>query len=122
MDLTRGVAYGPEFRGDYEKTSAPTVLGDLVITGSSIGDNGAVDMPRGVVNGDMTRAYRGPPVDLGSHSVGREAAGTDWRGERLVHHRCRSGARLIFIPTGSGAPARIITAVHVPAITNGSNT
>src|ERR1035438_7316426 len=40
VDLTRGVVYGPEFRGDYQVTSAPTVLGDLVITGSSIGDNG----------------------------------------------------------------------------------
>ncbi len=46
------MVYGPEFRGDYEVTSAPTVVGDLVITGSSIADNNAVDMPRGVV-----RAY-----------------------------------------------------------------
>ena len=52
VNLTRGVVYGPEFRGSYQVTSAPTVVGDLVITGSSIADNGAVDMPRGVV-----RAY-----------------------------------------------------------------
>src|SRR5206468_7389264 len=52
VNLTRGVVYGPEFRGSYQVTSAPTVAGDLVITGSSIADNGAVDMPRGVV-----RAY-----------------------------------------------------------------
>src|SRR5260370_13062860 len=52
VNLTRGVVYGPDFRGDYEVTSAPTIVRDLVITGSSIADNSAVDMPRGVV-----RAY-----------------------------------------------------------------
>src|SRR5262249_48018232 len=50
VELWRGV----EIRdfGDYQVTSAPTVVGDLVIVGSSIGDNRAVDVERGVV-----RAY-----------------------------------------------------------------
>jgi quinoprotein glucose dehydrogenase len=41
VDLKRGVGYGPEFSGNYQVTSAPTIVGDVVITGSSIGDNGA---------------------------------------------------------------------------------
>jgi len=47
VDLTRGVALRD--RGDYQVTSPPAVIADLVITGSSIGDNRAVDVERGVV-------------------------------------------------------------------------
>lgn len=50
IDLTGGVTLRD--RGHYQVTSAPAVVGDLVITGSSIGDNRAVDVERGIV-----RAY-----------------------------------------------------------------
>ena len=49
VDLTRDV----ELRnvGDYQVTSAPAIAGDVVITGSSIGDNRAVRLERGIVRG-----------------------------------------------------------------------
>src|SRR6185503_21258988 len=47
IDLTRGV--GLRDLGQYQVTSAPAIAGDVVITGSSIGDNRAVDVERGIV-------------------------------------------------------------------------
>ncbi|MCY3932005.1 MAG: pyrroloquinoline quinone-dependent dehydrogenase [Acidobacteria bacterium] len=50
VDLSVGI---PRFRKrDYSVTSPPTVVGDLVIVGSAIGDNGATEVEPGVV-----RAY-----------------------------------------------------------------
>ena len=49
IDLTNGIA---NFRrGDYSMTSPPTVVNGVVITGSSVGDNGAVQLESGVVRG-----------------------------------------------------------------------
>ena len=50
VDLTEGIAH-PRF-GDYQVTSPPAVIRDLVIIGSAIGDNSAAELERGVV-----RAY-----------------------------------------------------------------
>ncbi len=38
-----------KYRGEYEETSPPAIVDDLVIVGSAIGDNGRVDEPSGVV-------------------------------------------------------------------------
>ncbi len=49
VDLTKGIA---NFRrGDYSMTSAPTVVNGIIITGSSVGDNGAIELESGVVRG-----------------------------------------------------------------------
>jgi quinoprotein glucose dehydrogenase len=103
VDLTRGVVYGPEFRGDYQVTSAPTVLGDLVITGSSIGDNGAVDMPRGVVRGYDARSgvlrWTWDPIPWAEKQQVRTGAANAW--STIAADPARD---LIFIPTGSASP------------------
>jgi quinoprotein glucose dehydrogenase len=103
VDLTRGVVYGPEFRGDYQVTSAPTVLGDLVITGSSIGDNGAVDMPRGVVRGYDARTgalrWTWDPIPWAEKQQVRTGAANAW--STIAADPARD---LIFIPTGSASP------------------
>ena len=103
VDLTRGVVYGPEFRGDYQVTSAPTVLGDLVITGSSIGDNGAVDMPRGVVRGYDARTgalrWTWHPIPWAEKQQVRTGAANAW--STIAADPARD---LIFIPTGSASP------------------
>lgn len=52
LDLTNGVRLRDP--GDYQVTSAPSIFKDLVITGSSIGDNRAVTLERGIV-----RAFEG---------------------------------------------------------------
>jgi quinoprotein glucose dehydrogenase len=48
VDLTQGIA-NIKRRGEYQETSAPAVVADLVIVGSSIADNDRVDSPSGVV-------------------------------------------------------------------------
>ena len=92
VELWRGVGYGPEFRGDYQVTSAPTVVGDLAITGSSIGDNGAVDMPRGVVRAYDARTgalrWTWDPIP-----VGQQADGAHRRRQCMVDVCGRPGAR-----------------------------
>ena len=49
VDLTRGVNYHHE--GDYQETSPPTVVNNVVIVGSSIADNVSVHMEKGTVRG-----------------------------------------------------------------------
>ena len=116
VDLTRGVVYGPEFRGDYQVTSAPTVVGDVVITGSSIGDNGAVDMPRGVVRAYDARSgalrWTWDPIPWAERQEVRTGAANAW--STIAADPARD---LVFIPTA--APARITTAAPAPATTSG---
>jgi quinoprotein glucose dehydrogenase len=47
VDLTRDVRIRD--RSDYEVTSPPAIVGDTVVVGSSIGDNRATDVERGVI-------------------------------------------------------------------------
>ncbi|MGO9255959.1 MAG: pyrroloquinoline quinone-dependent dehydrogenase [Bryobacteraceae bacterium] len=103
VDLTRGVVYGPEFRGDYQVTSAPTVVGDVVITGSSIGDDGAVDMPRGVVRAYDARSgalrWTWDPIPWAEKQQVRTGAANAW--STLAADPARD---MLFIPTGSASP------------------
>ena len=103
IDLKRGVVYGPEFRGDYEVTSAPTVVGDLVITGSSIADNSAVDMPRGVVRAYDVRTgklrWTWDPIPWAEKQQVRTGAANAW--STFASDPARD---LVFIPTGSASP------------------
>jgi quinoprotein glucose dehydrogenase len=103
VDLTRGVVYGPEFRGDYEVTSAPTVVADVVITGSSIADNGAVDMPRGVVRAYDARSgalrWTWDPIPWAERQTVRTGAANAWSTFSADPER-----DLVFIPTGSASP------------------
>jgi quinoprotein glucose dehydrogenase len=103
VDLTRGVVYGPEFRGNYQVTSAPTIVGDLVIIGSSIGDNGAVDMPRGVVRGYDARTgalrWTWDPIPWAEKQQVRTGAANAWS-----TFAADPAQDLVFIPTGSASP------------------
>ena len=103
IDLTRTVSAGPEFRSDYEVTSAPTVVGDLVITGSDIGDNGAVDMPRGTVRAFDARSgalkWSWNPIAWAEQQQVRTGAANAWA--PLAADAARD---LVFVPTGSASP------------------
>jgi quinoprotein glucose dehydrogenase len=84
VDLTRGI----EFKdvGNYQVTSPPAVCGDVVVVGSSIGDNRRADLERGVVRAYDARtgaprwSWDPIPVSKGSR-------------ERLGGHLGGSGAR-----------------------------
>jgi len=103
VDLKRGVGYGPEFTGDYEVTSPPAIAGDLVITGSSIADNAAVDMPRGIVRAFDVRTgalrWTWDPIPWAEKQQVRTGAANAW--SILAVDAARD---LVFIPTGSASP------------------
>jgi quinoprotein glucose dehydrogenase len=101
VDLTKDVDY--RHRGDYEVTSAPTVIGDVVITGSAIGDNGAVDMERGIVRAFEARTgklrWTWDPIPWSSGQKPRTGAANAW--STFAADPARD---LVFIPTGSASP------------------
>ena len=103
VDLKRGVEYGPEFRGYYQVTSAPTIVGDVVITGSSIADNMSVNMPRGVVRAYDARTgelrWTWDPIPWAEKQQVRTGAANAW--STFAADPARD---MVFIPTGSASP------------------
>ena len=99
--------------GEYEETSPPAIIDDLVIVGSSIADNDRVESPTGVVRaldartGALRWTWNPIPQDP------RDPAAETWQGES----RLKTGAanawsvivtdaerHLVFVPTGSASP------------------
>jgi quinoprotein glucose dehydrogenase len=101
VDLSKGV----EFRSvtEYMVTSPPTVLGDVVVIGSSIGDNQAVDEELGVVRGFDARSgkllWSWDPIPWARKQNPRTGAGNAWS---VISADVKRG--LIFVPTGSASP------------------
>jgi len=111
VDLTRDVRLVD--RGDYQVTSPPAVIGDLLIVGSSMGDNRGVELERGVVRAYDTRtgklAWSWDPIPKDSSDPARKT----WQGDSAT----KTGAanawsiisvdparNLVFVPTGSPSP------------------
>ncbi|UCC48570.1 MAG: pyrroloquinoline quinone-dependent dehydrogenase [Gemmatimonadota bacterium] len=111
VDLTVGV--GDVERGEYEVTSPPVAVGDVVVVGSAQGDNRRVEVEKGDVRGFDARTgalrWTFQPVPRSPESPGWEG----WESESAR----RTGAAnawaplasdperdLVFIPTGSAAP------------------
>ena len=101
VDLTNGVELRD--RGDYQLTSPPTIAADLVITGSSIGDNRAVDVERGVVRAFDARTgklrWTWDPIPWAEKQKTRTGAANAWSVFSVDAAR-----GLVFIPTGSASP------------------
>ncbi len=101
IDLSAGVRLRDP--GDYQVTSAPAVAGDLVITGSSIGDNRAVTLERGIVRAFDARTgklrWSWDPIPWALHSTPRTGAANAWSTLSVDPER-----DLVFIPTGSASP------------------
>jgi quinoprotein glucose dehydrogenase len=102
VDLTTNVKLRDP--GDYEVTSAPVIVKDLVITGSSMGDNRAVTVERGIVRAFDVRtgALRwtwDPIAPWAYETKPRTGAGNAWSTLSVdAEHD------LVFIPTGSASP------------------
>jgi quinoprotein glucose dehydrogenase len=100
-DLTKDVNLRDA--GQYQVTSAPAIAGDLVITGSSIGDNRSVELERGIVRAFDVRSgklrWSWDPIPWASKGSPRTGAGNAWSTLSVDAER-----DLIFIPTGSASP------------------
>jgi quinoprotein glucose dehydrogenase len=100
VDLKEGIArIADADPGAYHMTSPPAVIGDLVVVGSSINDNGRSDMPSGRVRaydartGQLKWSWDPIPKDLPS------GAANAW--SVLSVDRVRG---LVFVPTGAASP------------------
>ena len=111
VDLTVGIRNVRP--GHYGVTSPPAVIGDLVVVGSAIGDNGAVEMADGSVRAydarDGTLRWRWEPVPRHPADPARDT----WKGDAADKTGAANAwsifsvdaARdLVFVPTGSASP------------------
>jgi quinoprotein glucose dehydrogenase len=102
VDLTNSVRLRDP--GDYQVTSAPAIFKDLVITGSSMGDNRAVTVERGIVRAFDVRTGKlrwtwDPIAPWAYQTTPRTGAGNAWSTVSVDAER-----DLVFIPTGSASP------------------
>jgi len=108
--LHKGVG-AMEHPGEYQITSPPAVVGDVVVVGSAIADGSRVDVPSGVVRGYDARSgelrwafdLAPPDFDYGSRPVSSAgyALGTPnvWTAMSADQER-----DLVFLPTGNPSP------------------
>ncbi|MGH0031094.1 MAG: pyrroloquinoline quinone-dependent dehydrogenase [Myxococcota bacterium] len=110
VDLNAGP--GPQrWQGEYQVTSPPAVVGDVVVVGSAVSDNARIDAPSGVVRGFDARTGElrwawdlAPPgfdYASGLTSEAGYALGTPnvWAPMSVDEER-----GLVFVPTGNAAP------------------
>lgn len=99
LDLTRGIANIIR-AGEYEETSPPAIVDDLVVVGSSIADNDRVDSPTGLVRAFDARTgslrWRWDPIPPALAPTG---AGNAWSVISVDAER-----DLVFVPTGAPSP------------------
>ncbi len=98
VDLRQGLRNRPHFKSEYEETSPPAVIGDLVVVGSGIADNVIADAASGEVRAFDARtgtlAWTWDPMP-----GQRTGAANTWSIISTDPER-----QLIFLPTGSASP------------------
>ena len=108
IDLGGGVALIEGKRHIYKQTAPPTVVGDVVVVGSSIFDSQFADSPSGLVRGFDARTgkllWKWEPLStLPGERIGEAVVATGaanaWA--TLVADEARD---LVFVPTGSASP------------------
>jgi len=110
LDLNAGTGE-QKWKGEYQVTSPPVVVGDVVVVGSAVSDNARIDAPSGVVrgfdarSGDLRWAWDlAPPgfdYETGLVSEAGYALGTPnvWAPMSVDAER-----GLVIVPTGNSAP------------------
>ena len=98
VDLRKGLRNPPHYKSEYEETSPPAVIGDLVVVGSGVADNNYVDAASGEVRAFDARtgklAWTWDPMP-----GQRTGAANTWSIISTDPER-----KLIFLPTGSASP------------------
>jgi quinoprotein glucose dehydrogenase len=113
VDLRRGLRTGPRGFADYEETSPPAIVGNMIVVGSAIQDNGWTDEPSGEIRGFDAQTgklkWTWDPIPQDPHAPGADTwkngsaqktgAANAW--SVIAADPARS---LVFIPTGSASP------------------
>ena len=112
VDLTQGVRDRLE-RGNYLVTSPPAIYRDIVIVGSAIGDNGGVELERGIVRAFDVRSgalrWSWDPIPTSSEDATRrgwqpQSAQRTGAANAWSMLSVDAGRGLVFVPTGSASP------------------
>lgn len=111
VDLTLGIGE-TQWDGEYQVTSAPTVVGDLVVVGSAISDNARFNAPSGVVRaydartGALAWAWDPAPESMRAALPDEDGAPQYVLGTPNVWGAMSydSERDLLFMPTGNSAP------------------
>src|SRR5215469_6375464 len=112
VDLADGISVGGDC-GCYQVTSPPAVVRDLIIVGSSIGDNRAADLERGVVRAYDAKSgalrWSWDPIPTRDSDPARATwAGDSWRRTGAANvwsvMSVDTARELVFVPTGSPSP------------------
>jgi quinoprotein glucose dehydrogenase len=111
VNLNAGVREGST--GNYLVTSPPAIYRNIVIVGSAIGDNGGVEMQRGIVRAFDARSgkqlWAWDPIPTSDN----EAARRGWQPKSAQRTGAANawsvlsvdaGRGLVFVPTGSASP------------------
>lgn len=98
---------------NYTVTSPPVIVGDIVVVGSAIGDNRAVESELGIVRGIDARSgeerWRWDPIPRGP----QDPAYASWQSEEAAQNGSANawaplaadpGLGLVYVPTGSASP------------------
>lgn len=113
VNLRHGLRIAPRGFADYEETSPPAIVGDTIVVGSAIQDNGWTDEPSGEIRGYDARSgklkWSWDPIPQDPHAPGADT----WKSGSAQ----KTGAanawsviaadparNLVFVPTGSASP------------------
>ncbi|MDB6000998.1 MAG: Quinoprotein glucose dehydrogenase [Rhizobacter sp.] len=114
INLQRGIRIRDA--GDYQVTSPPAIAGDVVVVGSAIGDNRAVELEEGVVRAFDVRSGRAlwswDPIPRRANA-NANANHNDWQAAQAAATGAANAwpplsvdaeRGLVFVPTGSASP------------------
>jgi quinoprotein glucose dehydrogenase len=113
VDLRKGLRIAPRGFADYEQTSPPAVIGNTIVLGSGVADNGSTSQPSGevrgfdAVNGRLKWTWDPIPQDPSApgantwknNSASRTGAANAW--SVIVADPDRD---MVFVPTSSPSP------------------
>jgi len=110
IDLNKGPGQ-QNWVGEYQVTSPPAVIGDIVIVGSAVGDNSRIEAPSGVVrafnarNGKMIWDWDLAPPDAKKRGLPTSDAGYVLSSPNVwAPMAVDEELGLVFVPTGNSTP------------------
>jgi quinoprotein glucose dehydrogenase len=109
VDLKPGLGINERETGEYQVTSPPAIIKDLVVVGSAIGDNNRVTAPSGVVRAFDVRTgkprWSWDPIPPGFQKTSQSEAGYQLGTANVWSIiSVDEGRDLVFLPTGNTSP------------------